>query len=177
MTMTLQAITETLPEYAKDLALNLSSGLRQTELSQTQLWGTLVSCAMACRNDTLLQAVLAEASAKLSSVELSAAKAAAAMMGMNNIYYRFLHLAENPRYQEIPARLRMNILRTHGAEAKDFELWSLAVSSINGCGMCVASHDKKLREQGVGEETVAAAVRVAATLHAIASVLEAERVA
>jgi lipoyl-dependent peroxiredoxin subunit D len=96
---------------------------------------------------------------------------------MNNIYYRFLHLTSNEKYATLPARLRMNGMRTHGVEPVDFELWSLAVSAINGCGKCVDSHEKVLREKGIGEELVLAAVRIASILHAIGAVLDAERVA
>ena len=93
-------------------------------------------------------------------------------MGMNNVYYRFLHLTENPKYATIPARLRMNVLRTHGVDQADFELWCTAVSAINNCPACVASHEKAVREKGLTEETVLAAVRIAAVIHAIAAVLD-----
>jgi alkyl hydroperoxide reductase subunit D len=97
-------------------------------------------------------------------------------MGMNNIYYRFLHLSSNEKYQTIPARQRMNILRPHGVDAVDFELWCTAVSAINGCGACVDFHEKTLREKGVCEESILAAVRIASVIHGLASVLHAERV-
>ena len=99
------------------------------------------------------------------------------MMGMNNIYYRFLHLTSNEKYGTLPARLRMNAMRTHGVDHIDFELWALAVSAINGCGKCVDSHEKVVREKGVTEETILAVVRVASVIHAIGSVVDAERVA
>jgi lipoyl-dependent peroxiredoxin subunit D len=98
-------------------------------------------------------------------------------MGMNNIYYRFLHLTSNEKYATLPARLRMNVMRTHGVDPIDFELWGIAVSAINGCGKCVDSHEKVVREKGAGEETVLAIVRVASVIHAIGAVLDAERVA
>jgi alkyl hydroperoxide reductase subunit D len=98
-------------------------------------------------------------------------------MGMNNIYYRFLHLISNEKYATLPARLRMNAIRTHGVEHVDFELWSLAVSAINGCGKCVDSHEKVVREKGATEELVLAVIRVASVLHAAGAVLDTERVA
>ena len=104
-------------------------------------------------------------------------KAAAAVMGMNNIYYRFLHLSSNEKYGTLPAKLRMNALRTHGIDAVDFELWSIAVSAINGCGKCVDAHEKVVREKGVSEETILGIVRIASVVHAVGSVLDAERVA
>ncbi|HKO18408.1 MAG TPA: carboxymuconolactone decarboxylase family protein [Acidobacteriaceae bacterium] len=176
--MNVDQILESLPNYAKDLRLNFSSLVRnQTELTVQQLWGTLVASAMASRNGDLIQAVLAEAAQQLSAQALEAAKGAAAVMGMNNVYYRFLHLTSNQKYATIPAKLRMNIIRMHGVDQLDFELWSLAVSAINACGTCVDSHERALRERGMTEETILMAVRVASVVHAIASVLDTENVA
>ena len=98
-------------------------------------------------------------------------------MGMNNIFYRFLHLTSNEKYATLRAGLRMNVIRTHGIDPLDFELWCTAVSAINGCGACVDSHEKVLKEKGFGEEKTMAAIRIASVLHAIAVVLDTERVA
>ncbi|MBV9669866.1 MAG: carboxymuconolactone decarboxylase family protein [Acidobacteriales bacterium] len=175
--MTLDQLIDSLPSYAKDLRLNFSSLVRQQqELTKSQLWGTLVASAVATRTPQLLEAVLMDAAEQLSPEALEAAKAAAAIMAMTNIYYRFLHLSTNPKYATIPSKLRMNVLRTHGTDSVDFELWSLAVSAINGCGKCVDSHENVLRQKGVSEETIAAAIRVAAVIHAIGTTLEAESV-
>jgi alkyl hydroperoxide reductase subunit D len=176
--MTLDALIETIPAYAKDMKLNFSSVVRsQTDLSEQQLWGTIVACAMASRNEDLTATALEEAQSHLSTQAFEAAKSAAAVMGMNNIYYRFLHLTSNEKYATMRAGLRMNAIRTHGIDPLDFELWCLAVSAMNGCGACVDSHEKVLREKGFGEEKVLAAVRIASVLHAIATVLDTERVA
>jgi len=172
--MTLTELLETVPAYARDLKLNLSSFLTQTELSEQQLWGTVVASAVASRNEDVIRAAFADAAGHLSPQAMEAAKGAAAIMGMNNVYYRFLHLTKNGKYQTIPARLRMNLLRSHGVDVVDFELWCTAVSAINGCGACVDSHEKTLREKGVREETILVAVRVASVIHGLASVLEAE---
>jgi lipoyl-dependent peroxiredoxin subunit D len=96
---------------------------------------------------------------------------------MNNIYYRFHHLSKNEKYATLPARLRMNVIRSHGVDPIDFELWCLAVSAINGCGKCVDSHERVLREKGITEETVNAAIRIASVIHGLATVFDAERVA
>ena len=171
--MTMDALLETLPDYAKDLKLNYSSLVRNnTELTPTQLWGTVVAAAIATRNAALTAAAVAEAAKHIDAAALDAAKAAAAIMGMNNIFYRFHHLSSNDKYATLPARLRMNVLRSHGSNPVDFELWSLAVSAINGCGKCVDSHEHAVREKGVTEETIAAIVRVTAVIHAIGPVLE-----
>jgi alkyl hydroperoxide reductase subunit D len=173
--MNLDELIDLLPAYAKDLKLNFSSLVRQqSDLSEQQAWGTVAASVIAARNGDLTQAALTEAATHLSPEALDAAKSAAAVMGMNNIYYRFLHLSSNEKYKSMPARLRMNAIRTHGVDHADFELWCTAVSAINGCGACVDSHEKTLRDKGVPEEKILAAVRIASILHAIASVLQAE---
>src|SRR5271154_2283253 len=139
--MSIDSLKAALPDYAKDLKLNLGSVLTAPGLTEQQTWGTAVASAIASRNETVRDAILAEAATKLSPEALNAAKAAAAIMGMNNIYYRFVHLASAPDYKTMPAKLRMNVIANPGVDAVDFELWSLAVSAINGCGMCIDSHE------------------------------------
>ena len=176
--MSLDSLMETIPSYATDLKLNFSTVVRQqTDLSEQQLWGTVVACAMASRNEYLTAAALEEAANHLTPQALDAARGASAIMGMNNIFYRFLHLSSNEKYATMRAGLRMNVIRTHGTDQLDFELWCIAVSAINGCGSCVDSHEKVLKEKGFSEERILAAVRIASVLHAIAVVLDAERVA
>lgn len=171
--MTLTQIQESLPDYARDQKLNLQAVLAQSELTERQTWTTAVACALACRNQTLSKAVIEEASAKLSPEQLNSARAAFGVMQMNNIFYRFRHMVGREEYSTIPARLRMQSIRTHGGDPVDFELACLAVSSINGCEACLKSHDAVVREKGVTGEAVMASVRIAATLHAVASILEA----
>jgi alkyl hydroperoxide reductase subunit D len=172
--MDIEKLLASCPDYAKDLKLNLSTLLRQTELTEQQTWGTAVCSAMVSRNPQVLQAVLQEAEKHLSPEAMNAAKSAAAVMGMNNVYYRFLHLTSNEKYRTIPARLRMNVIRTHGSDPVDFELWCLAASAINGCGACVDSHERTVKAKGMSEETVTAAIRLASVIHAMAAVMDAE---
>jgi alkyl hydroperoxide reductase subunit D len=178
MTMTVDSLIDNMPAYAKDLKLNFSSVVRQqTDLTEQQLWGTVVACAMGSRNEDLIATALQEASNYLTAPALEAAKGAAAIMAMNNIFYRFTHLASHEKYATMRAGLRMNVIRNHGVDQLDFELWCVAVSAINGCAACVDSHEKVLREKGLGEEKIIAAIRVASVLHAIAVVLDTESVA
>ena len=174
--MTLEHLRDSLPDYAKDLKLNLSSVLGQTDLNEQQLWGTALACAMAAGSPTLLAAIANEARQKLSPTAFTAAQAAASVMGMNNVYYRFLHLVSDEKYKTIPARLRMNVIRMHGTDPVDFELWCLAVSAINNCQACVGSHESVVKDKGMSQEQVLAAVRIASVIHAVASVIEAEKV-
>ena len=173
--MSLDALRETLPAYAKDLSLNLSSLANETVLSDQQKWGCFVASAHAVGQRAVVAAAEAAArDAGLSPEAADAAKAAAAIMGMNNVYYRALHLLSNPEYRTLPARLRMNILGTPGAPKADFELWCTAVSAINGCGMCLDSHEAELKKQGVSAVQVQAALRIAAVVNAVSRVVAGE---
>ena len=172
--MQIDTIREALPDYAKDLKLNLSSLLNEQVLTEQQRWGTFVATALASRNPALIKAVSADAEEKLSPEALKAAKAAASIMAMNNIYYRFTHLASDPDYAKLPAQLRMNIIGNPGVEKADFELWSLAVSAINGCGRCIDAHDQVLRKAGISQQAIQQAVRIASVVHAVAATLDGE---
>ena len=172
--MSLESLKQQLPEYAKDLKLNLSSLASETVLSEQQKAGAFVASALAARNSAVSEALIAEFAPQLSPAALNAAKAAASIMAMNNIYYRFTHLASAPDYRTMPAKLRMNVIAKPGVDKADFELWSLAVSAINGCGLCIDSHEKVVREHGLTAEQVQAAVRIASVVHAVAATLDGE---
>ena len=167
-------IKDSMPAYAKDLKLNLSSMANNPGMTDQQVYGTALACAFASRNAKLTKAVAAEAKEKLTDEAIEAAKGAAAIMGMNNIYYRALHLMKNSEYQTLPARLRMNIIANPGVEKLDFELWSAAVSAINGCGACLDAHEGELKKHGVANTQVQAALRIASVMNAASRVAAAE---
>lgn len=170
--MSIEALSKRLPDFAKDVRLNLSSLQNDETLAPQTKSGLLLSCALATRNAELIAAVEADAARNLSPQALSAAKAAASVMAMNNIYYRFVHLVANKDYAAMPARLRMNVIANPGVEKADFELWSLAVSAINGCGACMDAHEIELRRSGTAPAVIQTAVRYAAILQSVAVTLE-----
>ena len=172
--MSIETLKARIPDCARDLKLNLTSLVAEPSLTERQRAGSFVAAALASRNREVIAAMLGEFADRLAPEALDAAKTAAALMAMNNIYYRFTHLASAPEYRRLPAKLRMNAMARPGVPQVDFELWSLAVSAINGCGVCVDSHEKALRQAGVGVETIQAAVRIAAVVHAIAATLDGE---
>jgi alkyl hydroperoxide reductase subunit D len=172
--MTIDQMLETVPAYAKDLKLNLQVLLKQAELTEQQTWGTVVAATIAARNTKLTEVLLPEAEKHLTPEAFNGAKSAAALMGMNNVYYRFTHMVPGEKYPTIPARLRMQAIRTHGTDPVDFELWCIAVSAINNCQACVTSHERVVLEKGMTAETIVASVRIAAVVHALASVFDAE---
>jgi len=139
-------------------------------LGDQRKYGLLLTCAHGSGYRPLVAAAEAECAPKLSAEAANAARGAAAVMAMNNVYYRFVHLASNPEYATLPAKLRMNIIGAPGIEKDDFELFSLAVSAMNGCGMCIDSHEKVLQQHGVKAEVIQAAARIAAIMKAIATV-------
>jgi alkyl hydroperoxide reductase subunit D len=168
--MSLKQFADTLPEYAKDIRLNLGSILSDQLLGNDRKLGLLLACAHGSGYRPLVAAAEAEVEGKLADANANAARGAAAVMAMNNVYYRFVHLTSNPEYGKLPARLRMNFIGQHGIAKDDFELFSLAVSAMNGCGMCIDSHERVLLEHGVKPDTIQAAVRVAAVMKAAATV-------
>ena len=173
--MTIQTLRDRLPEYAKDLKLNLGNLANETVLTEVQKAGAFIATAIASRNPEVTEAAIAEFGPKLDAATLNAVKAAAAIMGMNNVYYRFLHLTDSEDYSKLPAKLRMNVIANPGASRQDFELWCLAVSAINACGGCITAHEKVLRNAGTTPEQIQAAVRIASAVHAVAVTLEAEQ--
>ena len=173
--MNLETIKAGLPDYAKDLRLNLDSVLSESGapgLSAKQVAIIALASAIASRYEPLTQVIAEQASAVLSPAEADGARAAAAIMAMNNIYYRFTHLVEDAEYQTLRAGLRMNVMANPGCSKIDFELASLAVSAINGCGKCVDSHEKTLRKHELSLQAVQSAVRIAAVIHAVAVTVE-----
>lgn len=173
--MSLDTLRDALPAYAKDISLNLGSLASEAVLTDQQKWGAFVASAHAIGTPAVVKAVEAAADAAgLSAEAKTAARAAAAVMGMNNVYYRSLHLLSNGEYKTLPARLRMNVLANPGVEKVDFELWSTAVSAINGCGMCLDAHEAELKKHGVPAQSIQTALRIAAVVNAASRVIAAE---
>ncbi|MEZ0364467.1 alkyl hydroperoxide reductase [Mycobacterium sp. pUA109] len=168
--MSVDNLKEALPEYAKDLKLNLGSITRTTALNEEQLWGTLLASAAATRNTKVLAEIGAEAADTLSAEAYQAALGAASIMGMNNVFYRGRGFLDGA-YDDLRPGLRMNIIGNPGVDKANFELWSFAVSSINGCGHCVAAHEHTLREASVDRETILEALKAASIVAGVAQAL------
>jgi alkyl hydroperoxide reductase subunit D len=171
--MSIEQLKDQIPDFAKDVRLNLTSMAADETLSEQSKYGLFLAAAVATRNPAVIAAMEALATAKLTPAAVAAAKSAASVMAMNNVYYRFVHLASNKEYGSMPARLRMNVIGNPGVDKADFELWSLAVSAINGCGACIDAHEKALREAGVTSSGVHTAVRFAAIIQSVAIAIEA----
>lgn len=169
--MTLQDLKDKMPEYAKDTKLNLGKimdvdGIEGLSLKQ----GYMIALASACatKQPDVISAIHDEVKAHIDEVEVTAAKAAATIMGMNNVYYRFVHLAIDRDFASMPAKLRMNVIGNPNVDKIDFELMSLAVSAINGCGMCIDAHVNEVLKAGISKEGIQSVVRIAAVMMAAA---------
>jgi len=168
--MSLKDFASSLPDFAKDIRLNVGSLLNETQLGDQCKYGLLLACAHGTGYKPLVDAAEAECNEKLTAEAATAARAAAAVMAMNNVYYRFTHLAGNDEYRRMPAKLRMNVIGAPGIDKLDFELFSLAVSAMNGCGMCIDSHEHILKKAGVTAESIQNAVRIASVVKALATI-------
>lgn len=172
--MSLENIKNAIPDYAKDIKLNVSGIANEETLSEQQFWGTVMACAMAGGNDFVIRETAEEAGAHLSPEAMNAAKSAASIMAMNNVYYKFVGMSANPEYKTMPAKLRMNVIGNPGVDKGDFELWSLAVSAMNGCKYCVDAHEAQLKAHNMTSSHIQTAVRIASVMAAASAVLSAE---
>ncbi|MCC6553867.1 MAG: carboxymuconolactone decarboxylase family protein [Polyangiaceae bacterium] len=168
----MERIRAALPEVAKDIKLNLQATLQGGSLSAAQRWGVAVASAAAARSPALCDALARGARREVGPEVIEDALAAATLMAMTNVYYRFRHMVGKPGYAERPARLRMTRLGRPVTSRVDLELFSLAASAVNGCETCVRAHEQAVLEGGLVEEQVHDAIRIAATVHAAAVALE-----
>src|SRR5208282_5933166 len=145
--MSLDAIRDAIPDFARDLKLNLGSVLTvegAPGLNEQQIWSVALAAALAARNTAFARQIEQLASARL----------------------------EDAEYRQLPAQLRMNVLANPGIDKLDFELLSLAVSAVNACGLCITAHEQQLRRHGFAREAIQSAVRITAVVHAVAGILE-----
>lgn len=169
----LNQLREQIPDAGKDIRINLSNVLQPGALNADQTWGVAITSAYTARNEALTKAMLADArAAGIGDAVIEDAKAAAILMGMNNVYYRFKHIIGKEEYGQKPARLRMMRLKQATTNQPDFELFCLAASAINNCQACLNSHEAVVLEGGLTTDQVHDAVRIAAVIHAAAIGLE-----
>jgi lipoyl-dependent peroxiredoxin subunit D len=172
--MTIQALKERLSDYAKDIRLNLSSVLSEEGapgLSLEKIVGIALATAYATRDPRVIDAISTEAAFVLDPKEVEAAKAAATIMAMNNVYYRSMHLAEDAEIAKLPAKLRMSIIANHGIDKTDFELYCLGVSALAGCGSCISAHAREAKKSGISNEGIQSAIRIASVINATSQAL------
>lgn len=166
-TPALDALRETLPDDLKDLRLNLSSVFGGEHLTAEQAFGVAIAAARFDRCPQLaeaLQADLEAACPDTAAAVVSDAVAAAGLMGMNTVYYRFRHMVGKESYSSRPARLRMTRIAQPATDKATFELMSLGCAAQAGCEACIQNHEGSLVKLGVSEDACHDAVRIAAVV-------------
>ena len=167
-------IKSRIPDYAKDIRLNLDATIGRSSLPVREAVGAALAAAFAARSETLLAAI--RTSGVLDETDANGALTAASLMGMNNVWYPYVEMAADPELKTARAELRMNAYANHGGvDKRAFELWSLAASIVGKCEFCVASHYALLKEAGVTLQELRDVGRIAAVINAAAQVLVAER--
>ena len=168
----LNALKERIPEYAKDIRLNLDAVIARSSLEPADAIGVALASAYAARSKVIVDAI--RASGQLSDVDTNAALSAAALMGMNNVWYPYVEMAEDPDLKTQRPELRMNAYATHGGiDRKRFELFALAASIVGKCHFCIGSHYKLLKDNGVTAQQLRDVGRIAAVVQAAALAIEA----
>lgn len=169
----ISAIKDAIPDYAKDIRLNLDGTIARSALKPEDAVGVALAAAFAAKNRFLIE----KFKSGLSEEDANAALTAAALMGMNNAYYPYAEMAGDQQLQSLPAKLRMNAYRDHGGVDKvRFEVFGLAASIIGKCHFCVAAHYKAAKEGGLSMDQLQDVGRIAAVVNAAAQVLTAEGV-
>jgi len=169
--MSLEAFKDGLGDHARDTRVNLGNILTEEGapgLTLKQIQSTALACAYATGSAALRESLEAEFASSLGAEDLAGAKAAASIMAMNNVYYRFLHLADDQELATTPAKLRMQVIGKPPVDKVSFEIMCLAVSALSGCGSCIKAHVHELKKAGLGQEAVQSAARIAAVINAAA---------
>lgn len=169
----LEELKSAMPEYAKDVKINLGALVSEQNqaLNAKQVFGSALTSAYVTKQKKLIFVLENEAKNILSASEINAVKIAASLMAMNNIYYRFLHISHDKEYSQMPAGLRMQGIASHGIDKIDFEIFSLAASVVNGCGMCIDAHANQLVKHGLSKAQAQMTAKIAAVVNSAAQVL------
>lgn len=162
-----QQLKESIPDHAKDLKLNLDSVINRSGLDEVDAHACALAAAIAANNGELALDIQMNGPLK-DSQECTAAKAAAALMGMNNIYYPFVEMCDDPSLKGLPPGLRMNVYATHGGVSKvKFEMYALAASIVGKCHFCVKSHYDLLKKEGLTIQQLQSIGKIASVIGAI----------
>jgi alkyl hydroperoxide reductase subunit D len=165
----IKSLLEKLPEEAKDLQVNAERVLKGESLDSEQTWGVAMASAYFIRHSVLSKAILTDAKAAgISDGALADAKAAATLMGMNTVYFRFRHLMDSDAYNRRPFNLRMTRMQQVATTRLNFELFSIGPAALAGCEMCLKAHEAAVKKDGLNEENIHDAVRIASVLNGIA---------
>jgi alkyl hydroperoxide reductase subunit D len=168
------SIKELIPDYAKDIRLNIDGTIARSSLEGNDAVGVALAAAFAAKSPQIIDAI--RNAGVLSPEETNGALTAAALMGMNNVWYPYVEMAESQDLKGQPAGLRMNAYASHGGvDKRRFEMYALAASIIGKCHFCVKSHFDTLVKEGMSSTQLRDVGRIAATVNAAAQVIAAEQ--
>lgn len=177
--MSLDQLKSQIPDFGRDIRLNLETVLTEDGapgVTLLQLWGSALACAYAADSVDLVEAILRDPqNAHLDDNYRQAARSAATIMAMNNVYYRSQHLMEDEALSKLPARLRMTVIGNPGIPKVDFEAMCLAISALAGCGQCLVAHKNELKKNGVEDVGIQSLIRIAAVIKAADQALRISR--
>ena len=165
---TLDELKALLGEETKDLRLNLANVLDSGDLEPGERYAIAFASALFLRDAALAEAVRTQAADHLSTEAVSDAKASAAIMGMNTVYYRFRHMIGKESYSQRQAGLRMSRMARPATSKKLFELCSMACAALAGCEACIRAHEQSLLNEGVTEDRIHQVIRIAAVVQGVA---------
>jgi lipoyl-dependent peroxiredoxin subunit D len=164
----LDSIKELIPDYAKDIRLNIDGVIARSSLAPEDAIGVALAAAFAAKSKPLVDVFKANAPA----AEGNAALVAAALMGMNNAWYPFVEMADDAELKTVRAELRMNAYASSGGvEKKKFEAYALSASIVGKCHFCVKSHYELLKKEGLTTQQLRDIGRIAAVVNAAAQVI------
>ncbi len=170
--MSIEQLREAIPDYAKDLKINLGNVLSGSSLPPLETYGAALASALVAKQSAVIRALSLEAQQHLSATEIDAVASAAAIMGMTNVWYKLAGIHDDAEVKQIPPRLRMQVMVNHGGVPKrSFEAFSLAASIVNACPVCITSHTAVLRQEGLSAQQIADIGRIAAVVKAVADTL------
>lgn len=162
-------LKETIPDYAKDTKLNIDSVIKRNTLPAEEAESVALAAAFASGNTKLWTWVQTQVA---DQKEAEAAITAASLMAMNNVWYPYVEMADDPQLSGLPAQLRMNAIATHGGTTKArFEAYSLAASIVGKCHFCVKAHYETLKKEGYTVEQLRDIGRISAVVASVAKVL------
>ena len=162
-------IKEGLPDYAKDTRLNIDAVMKRSTLPAEEAEACALAAAFAAGNTKLWQWISSQVQ---NATERDAAITAATLMAMNNTWYPYVEMADDPNLKGLPAQLRMNAISTHGGTTKArFEAYSLAASIVGKCHFCVKAHYDTLKKEGYTVEQLRDIGRIASVINSVAKVM------
>lgn len=168
----LDLLEEGKSRYLADLKINFKNSFESEVLAKKEIALLGIALAVNANNSILREFFKANAlSEGAKPEEIAEAAACASLLSANNVFYRFRHFINKEKYNEIPARIKMNLMARPINGKEFFELMSLAVSAVNGCEMCVKAHENSLIELGSKEERIFEAIRLASVIASVSKII------